>query len=85
MGKALELKQDENRGIVKLLLEIPVELEAQHHLLLLVSSDGLLFPLVAKITVKTESNNHFRASSQTSITTMNMNMKIYIVFPVQQT
>jgi len=76
MEKAFELKQDKNRGIVKLQLEIPVELEAQHHLLLLVSSDALLFQLVAKITVKTESNKHFRASSQRSITTMNM--KIYI-------
>ena len=54
--KALELKQDENHGIVKLQLETQVEIEAQHHLLfLLVPSPALFFLLVAEgITINTK-------------------------------
>ena len=66
MVKDLELKQDENHGIVKLRLKTLVEIEAQHHLPSLpVPFHALFFLFVAEgrtINTKEESPSESQAS-----------------------
>ena len=75
MVEELELKQDENHGIVKLRLKTLVEIEAQHHLPFLpVPFHALFFLFVAEgRTINTKEESPSESQHKRSRTTINHN------------
>lgn len=67
MVMVLELKQDENHGIVKLQLKTLVEIEARYHLPFLpVPSHALFFPFAAECR-QINAKNNFKTCTQASM------------------